>query len=84
MSLVVYLGQVLKIKVRVDLGRRNVRVPQQLLNTAQILTGFEQMRRERVTEGVAGRPLLDAARTHCVSHRPLEHRLVHMMPPNGL
>ena len=52
MSLVVYLGQVLKIKVRIHLGRGNVRVTEELLNTAQVLTGFQQMRRERVTEHV--------------------------------
>ena len=50
MGSVVNLGEVLKIKVRVNLGGRNIRVTQELLNTPQIVAGFQQMRGERVTE----------------------------------
>jgi len=37
MSLVVYLGKVLEVKVSIYLGRADIRVAQQLLNTAQIM-----------------------------------------------
>ena len=46
MSTVVDFGKVLEIKVRVHLCGRNVRVPEQFLDAAQILAGFEQMGRE--------------------------------------
>ena len=52
MSLVVYLGQMLEIKVRVHLGRGDIRVTEQLLHRAKILTRFKQMRRERMAEHV--------------------------------
>ena len=39
MRLVVYLGEVLEIKVSVDLGRGDVGVPQELLDGTQIGTG---------------------------------------------
>jgi hypothetical protein len=41
MRLVVYLGEVLEVKVRVDLGRGDVRVPEEFLDTAQVMAGFE-------------------------------------------
>ena len=43
-SCVVDAGQVLEIKVGVDLGGGDVGVPEQLLHAAKILTGFKQMR----------------------------------------
>ena len=42
-GLVVDAGQVLEIKMRVDLGRGDVGVPQQLLDAAQVLARFEDM-----------------------------------------
>ena len=58
---VVYPGKVLEIKVRVDLGRADVGVPEQFLDRAQVARGFEQVRGERVTEhvrvDVLGQPL---------------------------
>lgn len=44
------MGKVLKIKVSVDLGRGNARMAQQLLDGPQVTAGFEQMRREAVSE----------------------------------
>ena len=49
---VVGAGQVGEIKVGVDLRRGDVRVAEQLLHAAQILTRFKQMRRERMPEQV--------------------------------
>lgn len=36
-SLVVYLGQVLEVKVRIDLRGADIGMPQQFLNTAQVV-----------------------------------------------
>ena len=41
MRLVVYLGQMLEVKVSIDLCGTDVGVPQEFLDTAQIMTGFE-------------------------------------------
>ena len=48
MCLVVYLGQMLEIKVCIHLRSRDVGVAQKLLNAAQIMARFEQVRRKRV------------------------------------
>ncbi len=48
MSPVVYLGEVLEVKVRIYLGRAYICVAQQLLDTAQIVARFKQMRGEGV------------------------------------
>jgi hypothetical protein len=45
-------GQVLEIKVCVDLGRGDIRMSQELLDAAKFSTGFKQMRGERVPEQV--------------------------------
>ena len=42
-GLVVYLGQVLEVKVSINLGRTNVSVTQQFLHTPQIVTGLQQV-----------------------------------------
>src|SRR2546427_10669026 len=39
------------------------------------------MRRERVAQCVTARPLGHPRRAHCLSKRPLHHRLVEMMTP---
>ena len=52
MGRIIHLGQVLKIKVRIDLRRTDVRVSEQFLDAAQILTGLQQMRGERMAEHV--------------------------------
>ena len=50
MCLVVHRRQVLKIKMRVDLSRAYIAVPEQFLDSAQITTGLQQMAGERVSE----------------------------------
>ena len=52
MRSVVDAGEVLEIKVGVDLGRADVGVAQQFLHGAQVLRRFQQVRRERVPEHV--------------------------------
>ena len=72
MSFVVDTGEVLEIKMRVDLGGRQVRVSQQLLDTAQISTGFKEMRSERVSEDVRVDPQADS-----LSARPVRNSLLY-------
>ena len=43
MRLVINAGEVLEIKVGVDLGRGDIGVAEQLLNASQVLAGFEQV-----------------------------------------
>ncbi len=43
MGLVIDAGEMLEIKVGVDLGSGDIGVPQQLLDAPQVLTGFEQV-----------------------------------------
>src|SRR6185312_14363891 len=45
-------GQVLEVKVGIDLGRGQAGVPEHLLHAAEILTGFKDMRSKRVAEEV--------------------------------
>src|SRR6201994_4406289 len=50
MSFVVNTGEVLEIKVGINLGRGDVRVAEQLLHAPQISTGFKEMGGERMPE----------------------------------
>src|SRR5210317_1337185 len=52
MSFVVYLGEVLEVKVSVDLGRGDVRVPQEFLHAAQVVARLEQVGGKGVPEQV--------------------------------
>lgn len=45
--------------VRINHGGGNVRVTEKLLNGSDVVTGFQQMRRKRVPEGVAMNRLWD-------------------------
>ena len=67
--------------MRVDHCHTHVLVPEQFLNGTQIVSAFEQMRRERVPKRMAGRPLGDTGLSHCFSHGALNGRLMKMMPP---
>src|SRR5215471_17451527 len=55
MRLVVRLHEPPEVDVRVALGRRQARVPEQLLDGAQIRARAEEMGREGMTERVRGR-----------------------------
>jgi hypothetical protein len=63
MMATVHVAQIFAIDVRVDLGRRNVDVTQQLLNGGQIGPTLEQMRGKRVPQGVRGDAALNACAT---------------------
>ena len=52
MGLVVDLGQMLVIEMGVDLGCTQVGVPQKLLDSPKIATGFQKVTRKRVPEHV--------------------------------
>ncbi len=52
MGFVVYLGQMLEIKVRIHLSCGDIGMSQQLLNATQVMTGFEQVGSEGVAEQV--------------------------------
>ena len=71
-SRVIDLGEVLKIKVGVDLSGCDVRVAQQLLNAAKVLAGFEDVGGEGMAEHV--RMDVDA---EALALRPLRDELLH-------
>lgn len=52
--------QVFAVEMGVDFGREDAFVPQHLLYLADRGTAFQQVRRERVAEGVGADALLDS------------------------
>ena len=52
MRSVVYLGQMLEVQMRVDLGGRDAGVPEQFLHRAQVAARLQKMRCERVPQHV--------------------------------
>jgi hypothetical protein len=72
MSFVVDTGEVLEIKMGVDLRRADVRVSEQLLHAAQIPAGFKEMGSEGVTEKVRMNAQADA-----LASRPMRHPRLH-------
>jgi len=60
MSFVVYLGEMLEVKVSIDLGGRYVGVPKQFLNPTQVVTRFQQMRGKGVPKQMRGDICVDA------------------------
>ena len=50
---IVYLGQMLEVKMGVDLRRGDIGMAEEFLDTAKIVARLEQMGRERVPEDVA-------------------------------
>src|SRR5438105_1498246 len=68
MGFVVDTGEVLEIKMGVDLSRRNIGVAQQLLHATQISTRFKDMRCKRMPEQVG-----IYAQAHALPPRPVGH-----------
>ena len=68
MSFVVDTGEVLEIKMGVNLGRRNIGVAEQLLHATQIPTRFKDMRRKRMPEQVGV-----YAQAHSLPPSPVSH-----------
>ena len=56
MSFSVYLLEAFHAGMRVDLRRRDRRVPEQLLHRAKVGAGIEQVRGERVTQRMGAEP----------------------------
>ena len=52
--------------MRVQHRGGHVAMPQQFLHGADIISRLQQMRRERMAEGVARRSLADAGAQHCL------------------
>ncbi len=67
--------------VRVNLRRRHIFVAEQLLQRPNIITCLQKMRRERMPQRVATRPLVNLRQPHRHLHHPLHTRLMQMMPP---
>ncbi len=65
--------------VRVNHGRPNIRVTQQLLDRPNIVAIRQQMGGERMTQRMAPSPFLDLSRIHGLLHRPLHHGLMEMV-----
>src|SRR5208283_3703362 len=94
---VIYLRQMLKVQLRVDLRGADVGVSQELLDAAQVAAGFEQVRRKGVAkhmwvhvhpQALAARP-----RPYAQLHRPRaeppappaeEHRCLVAIPGRGM
>src|SRR4029079_19703570 len=60
MELTMYRSKIFAIHVRIDLRRRDVRVPEHLLDGAEVGAAFEEMGGEGVAEGVRRNRLCDA------------------------
>ena len=60
MCLVVYLGQMLEVKVCIDLRRADVGVAEKFLHAAQVVAGLEEMRREGMPKQVRVNARVDA------------------------
>jgi hypothetical protein len=69
--------------VRVNLRRRHIFVAEQLLQRPNIITCLQKMRRERMPQRVATRPLVNLRQPHRHLHHPLHTRLIQMMPPQS-
>src|SRR5689334_14360858 len=69
--------------MRVDHCGRDILVSEQLLDRADILSGFEQMRRERVTQGMACCRLVYAGAFARKLDCALNRRLIDVMPAHA-
>lgn len=73
MGFIVYLGEMLKIKVGVDLRGADIGVAKQFLNPAQILTGLKYMGCKAVAEQMRVYPLRDTGIFSPVFHPGFDH-----------
>ena len=65
--------------VRVNLGRRNIFVSEQLLNGPDVIAGFQKARGETVTQRMATGGLRDASQPYRLFQRPLQTGLAGMV-----
>src|SRR5262245_36419256 len=66
--------------MRVDHRRRDVLVPEELLDGSDVVSVLQQMGGERMPERVAGRSLGQRRRRNGLFHRALQDHLVQMVP----
>ena len=64
----------------VDHCRRYIRMAEQLLNGADVVTRFKQMGGEGVTQRMGADPLVDAGRVRRLFNGALQSVLVEMVP----
>lgn len=67
--------------MRVDHRRRDIRVAQQFLHCANIVSTFQQVGGKGMAKRVRSRRLGDPRCRHRLLHRPLQQLLVEMMTP---
>ena len=72
MGFLVYFPQLLNRHVRVNLGRRQACVPEQLLHASQVGTGIEQVRRKRMPEGMRRLRRVQSGRREVFFHQPFD------------
>jgi len=65
----------------IDHRRVDILMPQEFLDSANIVASFEQVRGKRMPEGVAARRLGDPCLPYGRFHGTLQHELTHVMPP---
>ena len=68
--------------MRVDLRGSDILVPKELLHSADVVPGPQQVRRKGVTQGMTGYGLCDASNDPCRFHRTLQWFLADVMPPD--
>ena len=67
--------------MRINLRRRHVRVPEQILQRADIHARLQQVGRERMSQHMRRDALVQFRRPRRLSNRVLESRIQHMVPP---
>ncbi len=65
--------------MRIDHRRLHITMPQQFLDSSDIVAVFEQMRREAMAQRVAACRLGDVRRAHCGLDASLNRRLAQVM-----
>jgi hypothetical protein len=68
--------------MRVDHGGRDIRMTQQLLNSANVVPRLEQMCGEGVPHGMAADALMNSGRQCCTTNCLLHAGFMQMMPTN--
>src|SRR6266581_149112 len=68
--------------VRVDHRRRDVRMPEQLLHSADVVAIVQQMGGKEMAQRVAGHALVDTGGPRRFLHRALQYRIIEVMAAN--
>src|SRR5712671_4611421 len=65
----------------IDHGRRHILMPQEFLNSSDVVSILEQMGREGMAKSVARRRLLNTRSDHGLLYRQLQRALVDVVTP---